>query len=197
MRNFSTPIVQMSIQALDDTRIIRNQPESIRAIPLSIKGQIQREIDRAPLKLRPSHVPQVPTPSHDVPNLPHDHQPSYSSTQLVSMPPRARPRHRPYTLATALGTASLILPACTLIRLANIPGHFPLYTSLYIGALSSITFLFYGYDKMQARSELWRVRESTLHTLAFVGGWPGALAGMHYFQHKTKKTEFQVVFWEG
>jgi uncharacterized membrane protein YsdA (DUF1294 family) len=111
------------------------------------------------------------------------------------MPPRVRPRHRPYTLATALGTASLILPTCTLIRLASIPGEFPLYPSLYIGAISSITFLFYGYDKMQARNEMWRVRESTLHTLALVGGWPGALAGMHYFQHKTKKTGFQVVFW--
>jgi uncharacterized membrane protein YsdA (DUF1294 family) len=34
-----------------------------------------------------------------------------------------------------------------------------------------------------------------LHVLALTGGWPGALVGMHYFQHKTRKTSFQVVCW--
>jgi uncharacterized membrane protein YsdA (DUF1294 family) len=48
---------------------------------------------------------------------------------------------------------------------------------------------------MQARNMEWRVKEVTLHTLALVGGWPGALVGMHYFQHKTRKTSFQIVFW--
>jgi uncharacterized membrane protein YsdA (DUF1294 family) len=71
----------------------------------------------------------------------------------------------------------------------------PVYAVLYVGAISGVTFLFYGYDKMQARNMEWRVKETTLQTLALVGGWPGALAGMHYFQHKTKKAAFQVVFW--
>jgi uncharacterized membrane protein YsdA (DUF1294 family) len=35
----------------------------------------------------------------------------------------------------------------------------------------------------------------TLHFLALVGGWPGALVGMHFFQHKTRKTGFLVPFW--
>ncbi|KAF1832966.1 DUF1294-domain-containing protein [Decorospora gaudefroyi] len=110
------------------------------------------------------------------------------------MPPRARPRHHPLTLATLLGTASLILPIVTLIRLWTV-SRFPGYAVLYGSAVSSVTFLLYGYDKMQARNEVWRVQESTLHFWAMVGGWPGALAGMHYFQHKTRKTRFQVVFW--
>ena len=110
------------------------------------------------------------------------------------MPPRARPRHRPWTIATLSGVASLVLPTVTLVRLYAV-SQFPLYTVLYASAVSGITFLFYGYDKMQARNLEWRVKETTLQTLALVGGWPGALAGMHYFQHKTKKTSFQVVFW--
>jgi uncharacterized membrane protein YsdA (DUF1294 family) len=110
------------------------------------------------------------------------------------MPPRARPRHRPLTLATLVGATSIILPTVTLIRLYAI-SQFPVYTFLYASAISGVTFLFYGYDKMQARNEMWRVKEITLHTLALVGGWPGALAGMHYFQHKTRKVRFQIVFW--
>ena len=88
---------------------------------------------------------------------------------------------------------SLVLPTCTLIRL---------YTSTqsvlpiaWTCVASGVTFLYYGYDKMQARNLEWRVREATLHTLAIIGGWPGALLGMHYFQHKTRKRAFQVVFW--
>ncbi|KAL5121307.1 hypothetical protein ACEQ8H_000775 [Pleosporales sp. CAS-2024a] len=61
--------------------------------------------------------------------------------------------------------------------------------------VSGVTFLFYGYDKMQARNNEWRVKEATLHTWALLGGWPGALVGMHYFQHKTRKIAFQVAFW--
>ena len=53
----------------------------------------------------------------------------------------------------------------------------------------------YGYDKMQARHQDWRVKETTLHMFAILGGWPGALAGMHFFQHKTRKTAFQIPFW--
>jgi uncharacterized membrane protein YsdA (DUF1294 family) len=110
------------------------------------------------------------------------------------MPPNhARPRHRPLTLATVAGVFAFILPTCTLIRLYASP-----HTSwpvLYTAAVSGVTFLFYGYDKMQARNLEWRVKETTLHALALAGGWPGALVGMHYFQHKTRKMGFQSVFW--
>jgi uncharacterized membrane protein YsdA (DUF1294 family) len=98
------------------------------------------------------------------------------------------------TLATICGTASLILPTVTLIRLYT-TSQLHVYSIFYAGLISGVTFLFYGYDKMQARNLEWRVKEVTLHTLAVVGGWPGALAGMHYFQHKTRKVRFQVVFW--
>lgn len=65
----------------------------------------------------------------------------------------------------------------------------------YHCVISSLTFLLYGYDKMQARNLEWRIKEVTLHTMELLGGWPGALIGQHYFQHKTRKTAFQIPFW--
>jgi uncharacterized membrane protein YsdA (DUF1294 family) len=110
------------------------------------------------------------------------------------MPPnRPRPRHRPISPATIAGIFSLVLPTCTLIRLyAATHSVFPI---AWHCIASGVTFVYYGYDKMQARNLEWRVKEVTLHVLALAGGWPGALLGMHYFQHKTRKTAFQLVFW--
>ena len=61
--------------------------------------------------------------------------------------------------------------------------------------MSSITFLMYGWDKRQAKTDGWRVPEKRLHALAFLGGWPGAMLGQNYFRHKTQKTEFKVMTW--
>ena len=108
------------------------------------------------------------------------------------MPPRPH-RRRPVTIATAAGVFSLVLPAVSLIRLYTRTGS--LFALGYTCVISSATFLLYGYDKMQARNREWRVKEATLHTLELLGGWPGALAGQHCFQHKTRKTAFQIPFW--
>jgi uncharacterized membrane protein YsdA (DUF1294 family) len=112
----------------------------------------------------------------------------------LAMPPnRPKPRRRPWTIATIAGIVSLILPTCSLFRLhTSTHSIIPL---AWTCVTSGVTFLFYGYDKMQARNMEWRVKEMTLHALALVGGWPGALVGMHFFQHKTRKTRFQLVFW--
>ncbi|KAF2622687.1 DUF1294-domain-containing protein [Macroventuria anomochaeta] len=113
------------------------------------------------------------------------------------MPTRPRPRHRPLTPATLAGVLSLIFPTVTLARLYTI--HPMLKSSLlpvaYTCFISGVTFLTYGYDKMQARNLEWRVSELTLHFLGLLGGWPGALVGMHFFQHKTRKTSFLILFW--
>ncbi|CCN72541.1 hypothetical protein VIBNISFn118_610016 [Vibrio nigripulchritudo SFn118] len=60
-------------------------------------------------------------------------------------------------------------------------------------APSVITFLFYGWDKYQASRSNWRLKERTLHFLAFIGGWPGALAGRSLLRHKTQKASFYRV----
>lgn len=41
----------------------------------------------------------------------------------------------------------------------------------------------------------WRVPESNLHTLEFLGGWAGALLGQKFFHHKSKKRSYQTFFW--
>jgi len=65
---------------------------------------------------------------------------------------------------------------------------------LYLAA-SVITFGAYAFDKSAARNDQWRTQESTLHFLALVGGWPGALAAQRLLRHKSKKQSFQFVFW--
>lgn len=114
-------------------------------------------------------------------------------TSHNKMPAQKPQRRRPITYATAAGAVSLILPVATLVRLYARTGV--LLPSVYITVMSGVTFLLYGYDKMQARNLQWRMKETTLHTFALLGGWPGALIGQHFFQHKTRKTKFQVPFW--
>ena len=63
------------------------------------------------------------------------------------------------------------------------------------GLVSGVTFLVYGADKSAAEEGRWRTSESTLHTLALIGGWPGALVAQQVFRHKTTKQPFRTIFW--
>jgi uncharacterized membrane protein YsdA (DUF1294 family) len=58
-----------------------------------------------------------------------------------------------------------------------------------------VTFFAYAHDKAAARAGRWRTKESTLHVLSLVGGWPGALLVQRLLHHKNRKTSFQAVFW--
>jgi uncharacterized membrane protein YsdA (DUF1294 family) len=64
-----------------------------------------------------------------------------------------------------------------------------------LGVMSLICFIAYGLDKRQAARGGRRISERTLHTLAFLGGWPGAIAAQRSFRHKTRKLSFRVYFW--
>lgn len=57
-------------------------------------------------------------------------------------------------------------------------------------ALNFFAFAAFGIDKMKAERGAWRVQESTLLMLAFIGGTPGAYAGRALFRHKTRKQPF-------
>src|SRR5687768_3011356 len=52
----------------------------------------------------------------------------------------------------------------------------------------------YRVDKSAAQSGRWRTAESTLHMLAVIGGWPGALVAQRMFRHKSRKPQFRVAF---
>lgn len=61
-------------------------------------------------------------------------------------------------------------------------------------AASLGTFVVYAVDKSAAQRGRWRTAESTLHVLALVGGWPGALIAQRVFRHKSRKPSFRAGF---
>lgn len=63
---------------------------------------------------------------------------------------------------------------------------------IYLAVVNILTFIVFGVDKMNAKSNRQRVRIVTLLGLAFIGGSVGALIGMYVFHHKTKKAYFTV-----
>jgi len=62
-------------------------------------------------------------------------------------------------------------------------------------ALSVVSFIMYLNDKAAAQRGTSRIPESTLHWVALLGGWPGALLGQQTLRHKSKKMTFRVVLW--
>lgn len=64
---------------------------------------------------------------------------------------------------------------------------------LYL-AMSLLTCVFYYCDKSAVQKGAWRTSESTLHLLALLGGWPGALLAQQAFRHKSKKRSFRAAF---
>ena len=61
--------------------------------------------------------------------------------------------------------------------------------------LSLLSFIAYAIDKSAAKRGKWRTKESTLHLLALMGGWPGALFAQNVLRHKSVKASFRNVFW--
>jgi uncharacterized membrane protein YsdA (DUF1294 family) len=74
-------------------------------------------------------------------------------------------------------------------------GKLPLAVLEVYLAASLIAFAVYAWDKSAARNQQWRTPENTLHLLALLGGWPGALIAQQRLRHKTKKMSFLVMFW--
>jgi uncharacterized membrane protein YsdA (DUF1294 family) len=65
---------------------------------------------------------------------------------------------------------------------------------VYAG-MSVVTFAVYAADKTAARNRGTRTPEKTLHTLAILGGWPGAMLAQQLLRHKCSKQSFLTVFW--
>ncbi len=61
----------------------------------------------------------------------------------------------------------------------------------YFIGINVLTFFVYGIDKWKAKKNRWRVSESTLLTLAIIGGSIGALLGMQVWHHKTMHKKFK------
>ena len=66
------------------------------------------------------------------------------------------------------------------------------YILLYLALVNAVAFLLMLVDKIKAKKNLWRIKESTLILSAVLGGSIGALAGMYTFRHKTRHPKFTV-----
>lgn len=112
---------------------------------------------------------------------------------------RPAPPRRPGARATSgevgkadmLAIPLLVLIYLTLAVLWNPP---PGARLIYLAA-SPLTFLIYAFDKAAAKRGDSRTPERTLHLLALVGGWPGALLAQQLLRHKCSKPSFRKVFW--
>ena len=63
---------------------------------------------------------------------------------------------------------------------------------LYLLIINALGFLIMLADKEKAKKHLWRIPESTLLTVAALGGSIGCYAGMRLFHHKTRKPKFYI-----
>jgi uncharacterized membrane protein YsdA (DUF1294 family)/cold shock CspA family protein len=102
-----------------------------------------------------------------------------------------RPGSAPWGWATRLAIPIFLLVYAAVAWLWRPPLW---VAAWYVGA-SVVTFMAYAMDKSAAVGGGWRMRESRLHLLALVGGWPGALLAQQVLRHKTSKAGFRGVFW--
>lgn len=62
----------------------------------------------------------------------------------------------------------------------------------YLIFINIISFLSMFVDKKKAIKRKWRIKESTLFLLSFIGGSLGVLLGIYSFRHKTKHIKFTL-----
>lgn len=109
------------------------------------------------------------------------------------------PPQSPRTSSTAsadTGAALWLVPAfALLVLLTHLAWPLPRGSWGVYMAMSLATFIVYFLDKRAARLGQWRVKEVTLHGLALLCGWPGALLAQHLLRHKSAKPGFRRLFW--
>lgn len=113
------------------------------------------------------------------------------SVRAVGRAPRRaeRPGSARWGLATRLAVPVFLL-VCAVVAWLWRP---PLWVAGWYGIASLVTCVAYAMDKSAAVDGGWRIRESSLHLLALVGGWPGALLAQQVLRHKSSKAAFRGV----
>ena len=62
----------------------------------------------------------------------------------------------------------------------------------YLVIVNILAFILYGLDKQKAVRKLWRIPEAQPLGIAVIGGSIGAILGMQFFHHKTRKWKFKI-----
>ncbi len=109
---------------------------------------------------------------------------------LADLQPAQKIKRRIGSLSVFCAAVFLIIVGISVLTGRIPPVVFVIYT-----VVSLLTFIMYFFDKSAARKGAWRTKESTLHLLSLVGGWPGALVAQQKLRHKTQKKSFRYVFW--
>ncbi|MBA4503481.1 cold shock and DUF1294 domain-containing protein [Marinobacterium marinum] len=131
--------------------------------------------------------------------------------QLVTFEPGTdkdnRPRAESVVLAgtsvrrqhkTQHSSSHVIVPVLALfvvLGVVSMIGLLPWQLPVLMGFLSLWTYIVYAIDKSAAQADRRRTPESTLHLLALLGGWPGALCAQNLLRHKSVKAAFRNSFW--
>ena len=63
---------------------------------------------------------------------------------------------------------------------------------VYLLMINLIALVVYGWDKICAMQDWWRVQEFSLFIVALLGGDIGALLAMKLFRHKTLHAKFKI-----
>lgn len=105
---------------------------------------------------------------------------------------RTPPKRLQQRTSPRIATAVTVLLGVVAGALLGVLPH--VVAGAYLGG-SIVAFALYAFDKAAAGAGRQRTPENTLHFIAVLGGWPGALAAQQAFRHKTAKPSFQWVFW--
>ncbi len=119
-------------------------------------------------------------------------RPQASSVSLVAV---RRPVAQSRTARPDLG--ALVFPTvflCFILACVIQTKLHPVVLLVYVVA-SCLGFMVYAFDKAAAMQGNWRTKESTLHLISLLGGWPGSMVAQSMFRHKTKKVSFRAAYW--
>ena len=64
---------------------------------------------------------------------------------------------------------------------------------IWLGVLSALALVLFGWDKLMAKKHRRRIPEAALLGCALAGGSAGAALGLAVFHHKTRKPPFPVL----
>ncbi|MDR7194091.1 DUF1294 domain-containing protein [Luteimonas terrae] len=91
-----------------------------------------------------------------------------------------------------------LLPAiaiwCALLGFGLVSGRLPHLALAALAGLNVLTAAAYALDKHAAQRGRWRTRESHLHLLELLGGWPAAGLAQQALRHKRAKPVYRKVF---